>query len=85
MAFLLGRSEVFTMVNIKSSVYWDVVPYNFIDRYQCFRKTSCLHAKCRRMKMEAVVSLEPIYLTASLPKRQLNHAHFNWTQTALTK
>jgi hypothetical protein len=32
MAFVLGRSEVLTLMNTKGTVFWDVAPYNFIER-----------------------------------------------------
>jgi hypothetical protein len=41
------RSEVLTAMNMKITVFWDVMPGNMEERYECFRGTYCLHFQAR--------------------------------------
>jgi hypothetical protein len=35
--------EVLTVVGVKSSIFWDIMPYNLFKVNQYFRRTYCLH------------------------------------------
>jgi hypothetical protein len=39
------RFKVFIAVKIKIMVFWDVMPFNSIGRYQYFGETSCLQGR----------------------------------------
>jgi hypothetical protein len=56
---------ILTVSYIEVTVFWDVMPCSFIDRYQFFIETCCL-PDSSALKMEAAGSSEtllPIYQT----------------------
>jgi hypothetical protein len=40
---ILVRFQVFTVVSMKMTVFWDVVPCSLVEVYQCFRGAYYLH------------------------------------------
>jgi hypothetical protein len=45
---LLVKSEVLTTVNMKITVFWDVVMHSLVNRYPRFGGTCCFHLQGRR-------------------------------------
>jgi hypothetical protein len=41
--------KVLTAVNMKITLFWNVIPCSLVERYQCFGRTCCFHLQIRRV------------------------------------
>jgi len=46
--------------------FWDKMPFNFVDRYECFGEMCCLHLHSCTMKREGQVLLKLQYCSTEL-------------------